>query len=238
MRMKLLALSVLLMTSPVHAEICSDVLREASRLVLVTTPSMNVSAATLQLFVRRSSRSSWSAVGPAERAVVGRAGLAWGYTFVRLKIENEVEKFEGDGRTPAGFFRMGPPFGLESSELPGYIKIRPGETVCVEDSRSVFYNRIVKRSEVEPGINPDDMGGTPLYRKGLFVAYPSDRATRRGSCIFVHIWERSGKGTNGCIGLPESRVAALQEFARGGAIIAVLSEAALERFPECLPGHR
>ena len=42
-------------------------------------------------------------------------------------------------------------------------------------------------------------------------------------------------GTAGCIGLPEERVRALQDFSRPGAVLAVLPETALERFPACLP---
>jgi len=42
-------------------------------------------------------------------------------------------------------------------------------------------------------------------------------------------------GTAGCIGLPEERVRALQDFSRVGAVLAVLPETALERFSGCLP---
>src|SRR5438093_12797632 len=72
-------------------------------------------------------------------------------------------------------------------------------------------------------------------RSGLFVDYRSDRATRRGSCILIHIWSAPDTGTAGCIGLPEERVRALQDFSRAGAVLAVLPETALERFPGCLP---
>src|SRR5262249_32326036 len=47
---------------------------------------------------------------------------------------------------------------------------------------------------------------------GLFVDYPSDRATRRGSCILIHIWSAPDIGTAGCVGLPEDRVRVLQSF--------------------------
>jgi hypothetical protein len=42
-------------------------------------------------------------------------------------------------------------------------------------------------------------------------------------------------GTAGCVGLPEARVQALQDFSQAGALIAVLPETALERFASCLP---
>jgi D-alanyl-D-alanine dipeptidase len=84
-------------------------------------------------------------------------------------------------------------------------------------------------------VEADDMRSSPLYRSGLFVDYPSDRATRRGSCILIHIWSAPDMGTAGCIGLPEERVRALQDFSRVGAVLAVLPETALERFSGCLP---
>src|SRR5262249_22822186 len=84
-------------------------------------------------------------------------------------------------------------------------------------------------------VGAENWCSSPLYRSGLFVDYPSDRATRRGSCILIHIWSAPDTGTAGCIGLPEERVRALQDFSRAGAVLAVLPETALERFPGCLP---
>jgi len=79
------------------------------------------------------------------------------------------------------------------------------------------------------------MRSSALYRSGLFVDYPSDRVTRRGSCIFIHIWSAPDMGTSGCVGLPEARVEALQEFSRVGAVLAILPATALDRLPSCLP---
>src|SRR5438046_9963425 len=75
------------------------------------------------------------------------------------------------------------------------------------------------------------MRSSPLYRRGLFVDYPSDRATRRGSCILIHIWSAPATGTAGCIGLPEERARALQDFSRPRAVLAVLPQTALQPFP-------
>jgi hypothetical protein len=61
----------------------------------------------------------------------------------------------------------------------------------VEDPSSPFYNTITKRSEIG-SVEADDMRSSPFYRSGLFVDYPSDRATRRGSCILIHIWSDVG----------------------------------------------
>jgi len=104
----------------------------------------------------------------------------------------------------------------------------------VEDPSSPLYNTITKRSDIG-SVEADDMRSSPFYRSGLFVDYPSDRATRRGSCMLIHIWSAPDRGTAGCVGLPEARVEALQDFSRAGAVIAILPVTAFDRFPGCLP---
>src|SRR6516165_1851198 len=220
--------------SPVLAATCPPPLAQASRLVLVTTQFMDTPLATLQLFRRASADMPWKRVSAAEPAVVGKAGLGWGYPFLDVKDGEEPEKVEGDNRTPAGFFRIGPSFGFAPSRRPGYIELKSGETVCVEDPSSPFYNTITQRANIG-AVEADDMRSSALYRSGLFVDYPSDRATRRGSCIFIHIWSAPDTGTSGCVGLPEARVEALQEFTRAGAVLAVLPATAFDRFQSCLP---
>lgn len=223
-----------ILVSPVYAETCPGPITEASRLVLVMTRSMDTELATLQLFTRQSAKMPWKRVSSAEPAVVGKAGLGWGYPFLNFKESEEPEKVEGDNRTPAGFFRIGRSFGFGPSRRPGYIEVKSGETVCVEEPSSPFYNTITKRSDIG-SVAADDMGSSSLYRRGLFVEYPSDRESRRGSCIFIHIWSAPDIGTAGCVGLPEARVRALQEFSQAGAVLAVLPETAIDRFPRCLP---
>ena len=134
--------------SPVLAATCPAPLAQASRLVLVTTQSMDTALATLQRFRRASADLPWKRVGAAEPAVVGKAGLGWGYPFLDVKEGEEPEKVEGDNRTPAGFFRIGASFGFAPSGRRGYIELKSGETVCVEDPSSPFYNTITKRSDI------------------------------------------------------------------------------------------
>jgi L,D-peptidoglycan transpeptidase YkuD (ErfK/YbiS/YcfS/YnhG family) len=235
-KLRLLALgAVLAFTPPAFAADCPPPLSEALRLVLVTTSSMNTSSAKMQLFTRAAPDMPWRRESEAERAVIGEAGIAWGHTFVQYKHEGETEKREGDRRTPAGFFRLGPSFGFSSSDLPSYVMVKAGETVCVEDPASPSYNTITKRSQVGADIRVEYMRRSPLYRRGVFVDYPSDRASQRGSCIFVHIWQSPSKGTAGCVGLPEDRVRLVQEFSGAGSVLAVLPEQALARFASCLP---
>jgi L,D-peptidoglycan transpeptidase YkuD (ErfK/YbiS/YcfS/YnhG family) len=157
----LIVAATAILVSPVFvssalAAVCPAPLAQAKRLVLVATQSMDTALATLQLFTRRSAELPWKRVSAAEPAVVGKAGLGWGYPFIDVKDGEEPEKVEGDNRTPAGFFRIGASFGFAPTRRPGYIELKAGETVCVEDPSSPLYNTITKRSDIG-SVEADDM---------------------------------------------------------------------------------
>jgi len=215
-----------------QAQACPLEVRDARRLIFVTARAMTSVAAKLTLYERESAEGPWRRVHVAEPAVVGRSGLGWGANFVDFARAGEPRKAEGDMRTPAGIYPIGPPFGFAPSTLQRYIEIRKGETICVDDPSSPQYNRVASRAEVGPKTHFEDMGAVELYRRGLIVDYPTAAA---GSCIFIHVWRSNTKGTAGCVALPEERVSAIQDFAQPGAVVAILPEAALPRFAGCLP---
>lgn len=213
---------------------CPAPLDTALRLVMVTAPDMNSSTARLQLFERRAHGAPWMRLTTGMPVMIGTNGLAWGYTFRSYKRADEPEKQEGDKRTPAGFFPLGPSFGFTARKLRGHIKVEKGKTVCVEDTASPHYNTITTRALIGPAVKADNMADTSLFRNGLFVAYPSDRAARAGSCIFVHVWKTPTTSTSGCVAMPETRVKSLQRFAADGAVLGVLPKGARQRFAGCL----
>lgn len=230
----LLALGVLLTPSSLRAQTCPEPLAAAHRLVLVTFPTMASPSATMRLFERAPGEASWRLVHPAEPAVLGVKGAAWGAQFRHLARDGEPVKVEGDRRTPAGIYALGPSFGFAPSPLPGYRQL-DADTVCVDDPASPAYNTITSRTKVGRTVRAENMSTSPLYRRGIVVQYPTDAAARGGSCIFIHLWKSPAGGTAGCVALPEARVAALQDFATRPAVLAVLPEATLERFAGCLP---
>jgi L,D-peptidoglycan transpeptidase YkuD (ErfK/YbiS/YcfS/YnhG family) len=79
------------------------------------------------------------------------------------------------------------------------------------------------------------MARVPEYRRGLLVDYPSSRGARGGSCVFIHLWLPNKTGTAGCVALREPQLAQLQDFAQGGAVLAIVPRGALNRFGGCLP---
>jgi L,D-peptidoglycan transpeptidase YkuD (ErfK/YbiS/YcfS/YnhG family) len=231
-----LALSALApVTTSAMGQTCLAPLQDARRLLLVTAPTMNTLRATMQLFERDAEAAPWHAVHAAEPAVLGRSGMAWGPAFRDLTRDGEPVKTEGDMRTPAGFYRIGRTFGFGASLREGYLQLKSGETVCVDDPTSPAYNTITSRAMIEPKVHAEDMGVVVLYRRGLVVEYPTDAAGKAGSCIFIHVWRAADRGTAGCIALPEPRVSALQDFAEHGAVVAILPQGALDRLTACLP---
>ena len=229
------AAAALLSANPVHANTCPAPLADARRLVLVTAASMNTIAATMRLYERASPAESWRARGDAEPAVVGKTGMAWSQFFRRLARPGEPIKIDGDKRAPAGVYSIGRSFGILASSRPGYLQITP-DTICVDDPASPAYNSIASRARLGPRVHAENMSrALPMYRRGLLVDYPTDAGRRAGSCIFIHVWSSPKTGTAGCVALPEPRVEALQEFAEGGAALAILPRMALDRLTGCLP---
>jgi L,D-peptidoglycan transpeptidase YkuD (ErfK/YbiS/YcfS/YnhG family) len=205
--------------------------------MIVTVPSMTSVKAVLHTFERRTpADAAWLRSGPPEAAVVGAAGIGWSEDFDYLAKKDEPVKREGDKRTPAGVFRVAGPFGFEGNKLPGYTKLEAGRSYCVDDPTSLLYGKIVSKKVAASVKSTEDMSTVPGLKRAIMVDYPARRGAKAGSCIFVHVWDGADKGTNARIGMPEERVAVLQEWSsKGFTAIAVVSEDAAPRFRSCLP---
>ncbi len=195
---------------------------------------MAAAAGLARLFERGSPAEPWRLAAGPEPVVLGRAGMAWGLGFHHFAAAGEPKKAEGDGRTPAGIYRIGFSFGFDASPRPGYIQLTE-DSVCVDDPASPAYNTITSRSIVGRQVHGENMRTIQPYRRGLVVDYPTDAKMRGGSCIFIHIKRASMAPTAGCVALPEERVAAWQQFSEPGAVLATVPEAALGRLSGCLP---
>jgi len=220
--------------SPAFAQSCPATLAGARKLVLVTPDTMTSTTATMRRFTRASSNGSWRADGGPVTATIGRNGTAWAHAFRALAAPGEPIKVDGDKRVPAGIYPIGRSFGFGPSRLPGYMRIADGVT-CVDDPSSPAYNSITTRARVGWQVHGENMWRVREYRRGLLVDYPTDRAAKAGSCIFIHVRKPGAPGTSGCVSLPERDVEGLQHFASSGAVLAVIPTRALGRFAGCLP---
>ena len=229
------AAAAALSITPALAQSCPAPLADARRLVLVTADTMTSASAAMRLYEREAAGKPWRALDAPEPAMIGRTGMGWSLSFIRLARRGEPIKTEGDKRAPAGFYRIGRSFGILASSRPNYLHVTP-DTICVHDPASPAYNTIASRARIGPYVGAENMSRVlPMYRRGLLVDYPTDARRHAGSCIFIHVWRSSTTGTAGCVSVPEPRVEALQDFAAGGAVLAILPRGALDRLPGCLP---
>jgi L,D-peptidoglycan transpeptidase YkuD (ErfK/YbiS/YcfS/YnhG family) len=235
LRAALIALLLVVMPHVAAAQTCPASLAGATRLLLVIPASMSSSTAYAQRFSRDLPLTPWRPAGKPFTALLGYRGVAWAHAFRGFAAKGESIKVDGDRRVPAGVFDVGRSFGIAPSRRPGYMRLTEG-TVCVDDPRSPAYNTITSRAKVGWRVHGENMWRIPQYGQGLLVDYPTNRAARAGSCIFIHLWLEGATGTRGCVALPAKHLSVMQNFAQGGAVLAVLPRRALARFKGCLPG--
>lgn len=196
-----------------------DPLRSSTEIVVVTTPDWNSPQGVLRRYERSKANKKWQAVGEPITVMVGKTGLAWGSGIVHvdapISSASDPVKKEGDGRAPAGVFRLSKIFGYAPQAQAGWKMPYLGLTSsveCVDDTASKFYNQVVDRSTVSPDWNssehmlrPDD-----LYRWGILVDHNAAPAVEGGgSCIFMHIWRSPGQPTVGCTAMPQADLESL-----------------------------
>lgn len=181
------------------------------QMVVVTTADWPSVDASLRLYERKDARSAWLPAGEAIPAVVGRNGLAWGRGARPDLPAAGPQKREGDGRAPAGIFRLGPAFGQPPGESVPWIALpyrQMGEaSQCVDDPASPAYNRLVDRRGAAEGWNSseDMLRSDGQYRLGVVIGHNMDPVVPGyGSCIFLHIWDRPSRGTAGCTAVSEA----------------------------------
>lgn len=180
-----------------------DYYKKSEQMVLVTTKDWNAVQGRLQRYERKG--KDWKAAGDSFDVVIGRNGLAWG-KGLHEDQKQEMNKKEGDGKSPAGIFILSSAFGFAPSEEANFLKLPythvTESTQCVDDVKSNHYNRIVDVYQVG---NYDWESAEKMlavgeqYRWGIFVdhnTYP--RVNGDGSCIFLHIRADSNTGTAGC----------------------------------------
>lgn len=176
----------------------------ARQLVVVVTPSWDVTSGALRRYERDNASQEWRPVVAPIPVVVGRTGLAWGEESLATSAQQPV-KHEGDGRSPAGAFPLDTAFGfapradLSWLRVP-YAALQPGSE-CVDDEASAYYNTVVDKAIV-PRIDwnsAEHMRQISQYRLGVIVGYNASPPKRgRGSCIFLHIWSGPASTTAGC----------------------------------------
>ena len=170
----------------------------ADQLLLVVSGGFDDSAATLQRYERVEGR--YHKAGKAAAVNLGRSGMGWGIGFPFPHGEGEPVKQEGDGRAPAGIFRLGEVFGYARNDGTKMPYLHAGrDLICIDDRDSPFYNRI-KRIDSGTSVRSFEWmrRDDDLYRIGVTVAHNSAQKPGAGSCIFLHVRKSQGSPTSGC----------------------------------------
>ena len=210
---------------------------DARQLVLVTTPDADATQGRLRSFERKG--AGWQAVGDAIPVTVGRNGIAWGIGL--HPAQPGLQKHEGDGRAPAGAFRIGTAFGYASSARTSLAYLALTATHwCVDVSGAPDYNRIVDsrvvgesavKDSTEPMRRDLHANGDQRYRLGFVIEHNPDRVAGAGSCIFAHLWKAPGESTAGCTAMAPASMDRITGWLRPEAhpVLVQLTEADADR---------
>ena len=190
---------------------------KSNQLVLVVSDSTSATKAKLFTF-ERNNNTNWKLHSNNTPVVLGRNGLGLGKGLHKQsELVGIPEKIEGDGRSPAGIFKLSSVFGylpkekFQNLKMP-YIQISK-LVECVDDPNSKYYNRFLSRDTVS---NPKEIDWTSsekmsdggiYYELGVIVVHnccPKSNAS--GSCIFLHNWADSNETTAGCTAMEPSKM--------------------------------
>jgi D-alanyl-D-alanine dipeptidase len=181
---------------------------DPKQLLVVTTKNWSVSTGTLQRYERDGSH--WKKVGNMIDIKLGRNGLGWGIGLHEVPHDAKIIKKEGDGKSPAGIFRLKQAFGYEPLNIEYPYKVYKKTDHCVDDINSKYYNKIVDSTKIKRDYNSHERMKFPkdFYKYGIVVDHngiTEGAVSKRGagSCIFVHIKNIS---TAGCTVMNESQI--------------------------------
>jgi L,D-peptidoglycan transpeptidase YkuD (ErfK/YbiS/YcfS/YnhG family) len=186
------------------------------QLIVGTARDWDASEAVVQRWERTA--TGWKPVGTAIQARLGASGLAWG---IGLHPGSALgpQKKEGDGRAPAGVFKIGNAYGYAPSILkhPELIYQQVSERdLWVEDPSSEYYNRHLRLASREPVTEWERQAqmrmNDPAHSLKLFIGHnpPPNAVPYAGSAIFFHIWRRDGEApTSGCTVMQENDLRSL-----------------------------
>jgi L,D-peptidoglycan transpeptidase YkuD (ErfK/YbiS/YcfS/YnhG family) len=199
--------------TPSAGQFCNEsaahALQECRQLIVVTTVTWTAVSGQICCFDRQGTEVSWQQPFFCNDAVVGKGGMGWGLGLHGEISGDPPHKREGDGRAPAGIFRLSAAFGYMDATASGvssfpYLHVSE-TTEGVDDSKSGYYNRVVDAAKIakdwttsEQMLRPDG-----LYKWGVIVEHNwTPPLPGAGSCIFLHIWRGPGQGTAGCTAAP------------------------------------
>lgn len=184
----------------------SPIPNKSMQLILVLTDSTAATKGYLYRFKRQNEAADWKLIQEKIPIVLGRNGMAWGRGLNAVDTSKMILKVEGDGKSPAGIFKLSAAFGYAGlSEMIGlkfpYIHITE-MLECIDDVKSEYYNQIVYRNEVDTidWQSSEKMYFADIwYEQGIVLDQNIDPVVKEsGSCIFLHNWSQPEETSAGC----------------------------------------
>jgi hypothetical protein len=209
--------AILLITEGGHA---APIPAQSQQALVVKTETWDSTQATLQRYTKTAGvkgKSVWKPVGKPIAVVLGKGGLGWGIglhnassDMLSLPERKEPMKQEGDGKSPAGIFKLGSAYGYAArplSRMKWAYQASTQDLRCVDDTKSSFYNQILPE---KPNLwNSAEVmrRNDALYTWVVDVKHNQRPATPgKGSCIFLHVWRGETNPTTGCTAMAQKNL--------------------------------
>ncbi len=189
-----------------------------SQAIIGISQGWNSSEVTLSL-VERDRSGRWQRVLGPFPGRLGRAGLVWGLGLHENPRRATIKQ-EGDGRSPAGIFRIGGLWVTHKTPVKHHrrlpeVKVGPNDLWVSDPRMPQLYNRHLRLDH--PARSPWELheqmrqNDYPHSIKLLICHNKEDTPGRpvvgAGSSIFFHIWRREGAApTAGCTSLAETNL--------------------------------
>jgi D-alanyl-D-alanine dipeptidase len=180
---------------------------DTKQLLVVTTKNWSTPNGLLQRYEKEG--KSWHKAGKAINIKLGRNGLGWGRGLHTIPKDAKYIKKEGDGKAPAGIFKLKQAFGYAPFKVNYPYKVYKETDHCVDDVNSKFYNKIVDSTRVRADYQSFEHMKFPkdYYKYGIVVNHnhidEAGAIKGAGSCIFIHIKKVP---TAGCTVMSESEM--------------------------------
>lgn len=201
--MKKILLGLCVTLSAIHAQI-----PDTKQLIVVTTKNWSAPTGILQRYELKDKK--WQKSGKTIDIKLGRNGLGWGIGLHTIPKDAKFIKKEGDGKSPAGLFRLKQAFGYEPYAINYPYEIYKETDHCVDDIHSKYYNKIVDSTKIQRDYQSHERMKFPkdYYKYGIVVDHNgitegAKSKSGAGSCIFIHIKDIP---TAGCTVMDESQI--------------------------------
>jgi D-alanyl-D-alanine dipeptidase len=181
--------------------------KDTQQLLVIVAKNWESKYASLKRYEKKSNR--WQQIGKEVKVIIGRNGMGWGLGEHVIPKNAKIIKREGDGKTPAGLFKLGHGYGYSDFNIQfPYQTYNTHYYHCVDDSTSKYYNQIVNSRKITRDYNSHEfmLLKNNFYKYGITVAHNPNNIPQMGSCIFIHLKKPNDIPSSGCSMINEHEI--------------------------------